>query len=318
MISVTKPIGARNGGNQMATILVTGGTGFVGDALVPALTKAGHSVLCFTRDAAKARVRHGSLGAQVQYLQSVEALTSVPDVLINLSGEGIADKPWSDARKATLLKSRVEVTESLAARFQALGNMPELVISGSAIGYYGTEASGPVDESAPAGPDTDFSARLCAAWEQAAQAFETGGSALYRLRIGVVLGLPGGFLGRLILPFKCGLGGVLGQGNQMLSWIHRDDLVQMILWCMDTRPSTGAYNATAPHPVSNREFTQAMGRVLSRPTLFKVPETPMRWVLGELADLLFKGVAVQPARAEAAGFQFQYPQLEAALRALFR
>ena len=318
MCSVTKQFVARNGGNQMATILVTGGTGFVGDALIPALTQAGHSITCLTRDAARARARHNTVGATAQYVQSLDALTEVPDVLINLSGEGIADKPWSDARKKVLMDSRVAVTEHLLARFRALGAVPTTVISGSAIGYYGTDAAQAIDETASPGPSDDFSAQLCQAWETAAAGFEAAGSQLYRLRIGVVLGLPGGFLGRLVLPFKLGLGGVLGRGDQMLSWIHRDDLVAMILWCLETSPPTGAYNATAPEPVSNRVFTKTFGRVIRRPTLFTVPEKPMRWVLGELADLLFQGVAVLPARAEAEGFQFQYPRLEPALRTLFR
>ena len=318
MSSVTKQFVARNGGNQMATILVTGGTGFVGDALIPALTKAGHSITCLTRDAAKARARHSQVGGTAQYVQSLDALTAVPDVLINLSGEGIADKPWSDARKKVLMDSRVAVTEGLLARFRALGAVPKTVISGSAIGYYGSQSTEAVDETASPGPSHDFSAQLCQAWEAAAAGFEAAGSQLYVMRIGVVLGLPGGFLGRLVLPFKLGLGGVLGRGNQMLSWIHRDDLVAMMLWCLESHPPSGAYNATAPEPVSNRVFTKTFGAVIRRPTVFTVPETPMRWVLGELADLLFQGVAVQPARAQAEGFQFQYPRLEPALRSLFR
>ena len=169
-----------------------------------------------------------------------------------------------------------------------------MVVSGSAIGYYGPQTEAVTEEQPPG---SDFSARLCADWEKAIDGLDVDATNIYTLRIGVVLGRPGGFLGRLETPFRFGLGGPLGDGQQMLSWIHRDDLVAMIRWMLSGSPEEGAYNATSPQPVSNGEFTNIFGDILRRPTIVRVPEMPMRLVLGELADLLFKGQPVYPKRA---------------------
>lgn len=298
----------------MATIWITGGTGFVGDALIPALIARGDQPICLTRNPARATQRHGANAASVRYVQDLDELTEVPDAVINLAGEGIADQRWTDARKRRLRASRIGTTHALKARLDALGGNPATVITGSAVGYYGPSTD-PVTESS--GSSHDFAARLCADWEaEAAPLART--SRLYTLRIGVVLGLPGGFLGRLKLPFSLGLGGRLGTGQQQLSWIHRDDLVALICWCLDGQGAPGVYNATAPTPVTNADFTRALGQALGRPTWFTVPEAPMRLILGDLADLLFRGQAVYPAAAEAAGFTFQYRTLDAALASLFR
>lgn len=298
----------------MAVIWVTGGTGFVGDALIPALIARGDQPICLTRNPERARKRHGSIAPHVQYVDRVEAFDEVPDAVINLSGEGIADQRWTDRRKRQLRASRIGVTRALKARLAALGGAPTTVVTGSAVGYYGASEH-PMTENDPA--SYDFSARLCADWEAEAADFASQ-SALFTLRIGVVMGLPGGFLGRLQRPFSLGLGGRLGHGRQMLSWIHRDDLVALILWCLDGGGAPGVYNATAPHPVSNAAFTRALGAALHRPTWMTVPEAPLRLVLGELADLLFRGQAVYPAAAEAAGFEFRYQTLDHALSELFR
>ncbi|MGB1967513.1 MAG: DUF1731 domain-containing protein, partial [Litorivicinaceae bacterium] len=185
----------------------------------------------------------------------------------------------------------------------------------SAIGYYGAQTQDVTEENKSG---WDFAACLCADWERAIGGLNSEATQIYTLRIGVVLGRPGGFLGRLEMPFRLGLGGPLGNGQQILSWIHRDDLVSMIRWMLSGTPDAGAYNATSPHPVSNEEFTITFGQILKRPTIFRVPETPMRLVLGELADLLFKGQSVQPKRALDQGFQFKYPDLKGALMQLFR
>ena len=298
----------------MAQILLTGATGFVGDALLPALVNDGHSLVCLTRNRTKAAKRFTTLAASIRWIRSVTEVEVMPNAVINLSGEGIADSRWTDKRKRVLRSSRITVTEQLVAQLNALDGEPDVVVSGSAIGYYGPQTDAVTEEQPPG---SDFSARLCADWEKAIDGLDVDTTQMYTLRIGVVLGRPGGFLGRLETPFRFGLGGPLGDGQQMLSWIHRDDLVEMIRWMLSGSPDVGAYNATSPQPVSNGEFTKIFGGVLRRPTMFRVPEMPMRLALGELADLLFKGQPVYPKRALDQGFQFEHPDLKRALTRLF-
>ena len=298
----------------MAQILLTGATGFVGDALLPALVNDEHSLVCLTRNRTKAAKRFTALAASIRWITSVTEVEVMPNAVINLSGEGIADSRWTDARKRVLRSSRITVTEQLVARLNALDGEPDVVVSGSAIGYYGPQTEAVTEEQPPG---SDFSARLCADWEKAIDGLDVDATNIYTLRIGVVLGHPGGFLGRLETPFRFGLGGPLGNGQQMLSWIHRDDLVAMIRWMLSSSPDAGAYNATSPQPVSNGEFTKIFGDILRRPTMFRVPELPMRLALGELADLLFKGQPVYPKRALDQGFRFEYPDLKRALTQLF-
>ena len=299
----------------MAQILLTGATGFVGDALLPALVNDGHSLICLTRHPENAAKRFNALSASIRWITSFAEVDVMPNAVINLSGEGIADARWTDRRKRLLRSSRIAVTEQLVSRLNALEGEPDVVISGSAIGYYGPQTDDVTEEHQSG---RDFAARLCADWEQVIGQLDFEATQIYTLRIGVVLGRPGGFLGRLEMPFRLGLGGPLGHGQQMLSWIHRDDLVAMIRWMLSGTPEAGAYNATSPQPVSNEEFTKTFGHILKRPTIFRVPEAPMRLVLGELADLLFKGQPVQPKRALSQGFEFKYPDLRGALMALFR
>ena len=298
----------------MAQILLTGATGFVGDALLPALVNDGHSLICLTRNPAKAAKRFTRLAASIRWITSVTEVEVMPNAVINLSGEGIADSRWTDSRKRILRVSRITVTEQLVAQLNTLDGEPDVVVSGSAIGYYGPQTDTVTEEQEPG---SDFSARLCADWEKAIGGLDVDATYIYTVRIGVVLGRPGGFLGRLEMPFRCGLGGPLGNGQQMLSWIHRDDLVAMIRWMLSGSPDAGAYNATSPQPVSNGEFTTTFGDILRRPTILRVPEMPMRFALGELADLLFKGQPVYPKRALDQGFQFEYPDLRCALTQLF-
>ena len=302
------------GGPVMAQILLTGATGFVGDALLPALVNDGHALVCFTRNRMKAAKRFATLAASIRWITSVTEVEVMPNAVINLSGEGIADSRWTETRKRMLRSSRITVTEQLVAQLNTLDGEPDVVVSGSAIGYYGPQTDAVTEEQPPG---SDFAARLCADWEKAIDGLDVDATHIYTLRIGVVLGRPGGFLGRLETPFRFGLGGPLGDGQQMLSWIHRDDLVAMIRWMLSGSPEAGAYNATSPQPVSNEDFTKTFGDVLRRPTIFRVPETPMRLALGELADLLFKGQPVYPKRALDQGFQFEYPELKRALTTLF-
>ena len=300
----------------MAQILLTGATGFVGDALVPALIADGHDILCYTRHPQKAAKRIGPEMQNICYITDFKSVEHMPEYVINFSGENIAEGRWTDQRKSVLHASRIGVTEKLVNHLNELSGEPSVVITGSAIGYYGSDRLCDITEDH--GPGQDFSARLCSSWEASIEELVVQHTQIYRLRIGVVLGLPGGFLGRLKTPFLFGLGGPLGHGRQMFSWIHRDDLVAMVRWLLTGNPESGAYNAVSPKSVSNLEFTKTFGEVLRRPTLFRVPEMPMRLILGELSDLLFKGQSVLPKRASDQGFQFKYPDLREALVHLFR
>ena len=299
----------------MAQILLTGATGFIGDALLPALINDSYSLICLTRDSRTASKKYQYLNAPVRWITNFDQLESMPEYVINLSGEGIADSRWTDHRKQILRASRIDVTKALVDRLNKLDGEPSVVISGSAIGYYGLQVS---DVTETDSPGSDFAARLCADWEASISGLENDQTQIYTIRIGVVLGRPGGFLGRLEMPFKLGFGGPLGRGDQILSWIHRDDLISMIQWLISTTPESGPYNATSPQPVSNQQFTKTLGRILKRPTLLRVPVAPVRMILGELADLLFKGQSVEPHRAINKGFQFKYPDLNSALTDLFR
>ena len=299
----------------MSEILITGGSGFIGDALMPVLVAKGYEPIVFTRDVKRSKKRHGQLSDHLRYIFDFDQLKSMPWAVINLAGAGIADRRWTDARKRLLRDSRIGVTERLVQRLGSLNGAPEKIISGSAVGYYGPLVDAIATEKT--GPGSDFSALLCSDWEGAIAPLGLGTAALSILRIGVVLGRPGGFLGRLEPVFRLGAGGPLGDGQQMFSWIHRDDLVNLMVWCLE-HSTGGIYNATSPGPVSNEGFTRALGRTLRRPTIFRIPEHPARWILGDLASLLFEGQAVRPKAAIDEGFIFNHPDLDEALADLFR
>ena len=295
-------------------VLVTGGSGFIGQALCPTLLAAGFDLSVLTRDPRRAaRV----LPAGVRLLESLDALDGLPPVaaLVNLAGEPLAGRRWTAARKAAFHHSRVDFTARLVDHFSRAGTAPATVINGSAIGYYGPHGAEPLDED---GAVVDsFSHRLCAAWEQQALRFEALGSRVCRLRIGVVLDQGGGALAALLPPFRLGLGGPIASGRQWMSWIHRADLVALIHHAIDREALTGAINATAPGAVTNREFAGTLGRVLRRPARITTPGWAMRLLFGEMADeLLISGQRVYPARALASGFQFRYPHLAPALEAI--
>lgn len=295
-------------------VLITGGSGFIGQALCPRLLAAGFDVSVLTRDARRAA---RALPPGLRLLESLDALADQPAVatVVNLAGEPLAGRRWNAARKAAFYRSRVDFTAGLVDYFSRAG-APATVVSGSAIGYYGPHGD---EQLAEDGAAVDsFSRRLCAAWEQEALGFEALGSRVTRLRIGVVLDRGGGALAALLPAFRLGLGGPIASGRQLMSWIHRDDLVSLILDAIDREALAGAINATAPGAVTNREFATALGRALHRPARITTPGWAMRLLFGEMADeLLISGQRVYPARALAAGFQFRYPDLASALGAIF-
>lgn len=287
-------------------VLITGGTGFIGTALCGRLLQAGHTVSVPTREPAKAMQRLPG----VRVLAALEDARDV-EAIVNLAGEPLADRRWSRARKQAFHDSRIGTTQRLVAWIARQPVRPRVLVSGSAIGYYGPQDDTALDESAP--PGDDFAARLCRDWETEALRAEELDVRTCRLRTGIVLGAEGGALAKMLTPFRLGLGGPMGSGRQWMSWIHRDDLVRMIEWLLERDDAGGAYNGTAPEPVTNRAFAATLARRLHRPALLTTSAPMLKLVFGEMSALLLTGQRVLPAHALAEGFMFNVPTLDAAL-----
>jgi hypothetical protein len=291
-------------------VLVTGSTGFIGSALVTALADAGHPI---TR-----LVRRPAVAGEVRWDPAAGSIDAGGleghDTVVHLAGENIAGR-WSAAKKQRIVSSRVGGTRLLAEALAKLSRRPRALICASAIGYYGNRGDEKLREDSP--PGRGFLAESCIAWEAAAKPAADAGLRVAHLRIGVVLHPSGGALKQMLLPFKLGLGGVVGSGQQYMSWIALDDLVAIIQHALANEALRGPANAVAPNPVTNREFTQALGKVVSRPTILPMPAFGVRLLFGEMGDeLLLSSARVEPARLAASGFRFAYPQLEGALRHL--
>lgn len=297
---------------ERRSILVTGGTGFVGRRLVAALVGAGHDVTLLTRGGTAA-----GLPAPLRVVTALDQIAADArvDAIVNLAGEPISDAPWTLRKRRRILRSRLRVTRDVVALIGRLERAPAVLVSGSAIGWYGLRGDEPLDERS-AGARC-FSRRLCVAWEKAAMATADAGVRTILLRTGLVLGSDGGMLSRMLTPFEFGVGGRFGGGRQWMSWIHRDDLVRLIVHAVATPSLAGPVNGTAPHPVPNAAFAAALGRALRRPAFMPMPAAPLRLVLGAFADeLLLGGQRVLPAAAQASGFRFDYPMLDQALDAI--
>jgi len=292
-------------------ILITGGTGFIGTALVQRLRARGDDITVLCRNAGKARQR---LGEDVVLWTDFSAWTPEVffDAVVNLAGEPIIDRPWTEKRRHVLRSSRIGLTERLLAAIAGAVRKPEVLLSGSAVGYYGNTADAPCTESSQAG--TDFSARLCQDWERSALQAEAMDIRTVLLRTGLVLHADGGLLKKMHFPFRCGLASQLGDGNQMMAWIHRRDYLDALLFLMDNPDCWGAYNMTAPQPVNNREFTKQYAESLHRPALLKTPAWVLKAGLGERSTLLLEGQRALPERLLQAGFRFKYATLDVALR----
>lgn len=293
-------------------ILITGGTGFIGKTLCRSLLQGGHELTVLSRQAPE-RVRL-LCGESVTACSSLKALSSADrfDAVVNLAGESIADRRWTAARKKLLWDSRVALTSDLVAFIAAAETKPQVMVSGSAVGYYGNRGNEPLDEDS--GGSDDFSHRLCAGWESAALAAAEHGVRVCLLRTGLVIGQGGGFLQRMLPLFRLGLGGRIGDGRQWMSWVHIDDHVAMTEHLLDNPGLQGPFNATAPNPATNREFTETLASVLKRPAILPVPAAILRLVLGEMAELLLGGQRVLPVRFQKETFRFRHERLEDALR----
>lgn len=296
----------------MKSVLVTGGTGFIGLPLVEALRGHGYQVTVLTRDTEMARWK---LPEGVNIVATLDALGAIPDVLVNLAGEPLAARRWSAETKAFIRDSRIGFTNRLFDFFERKGQFPARIINGSAIGFYGNCSDRLLDEGMPVG--TDFAAQLCRDWELSAKQFEQRGSSLCVLRIGIVLGMNGGALKQMLPAFRLGGGGPMGSGEQYMSWIHIDDMVRLILFVMDQPVITGPVNAVSPQAVINRDFSQILAGVLRRPALFPMPVFVLRLLFGEMADtVLLASQRVLPSRALVSGFEFRYPDLKDAFENL--
>jgi len=295
----------------MSTIVVAGGTGLLGTALVDVLRSEGHDVFVLTRRPA----RQGDvLWSSDERDTAWTSVLSDADAVVNLAGASIAERRWTRARKTAILESRTRTTSALVRAITSATRPPPVLISSSAIGVYGTRDEQPAIEDTP--PGTDFLAHVCREWEGVARRAAPT-SRVVLLRTGVVLASTGGALTQLALPFKLFAGGPLGSGNQYVSWVHIDDWLAMVNWALATESVSGPLNVTAPFPVTNAEFAETLGRVLGRPSWLRTPALVLRLALGEMADaLVLGGQRVLPEAARQQGFVFRYPTLEPALRAI--
>lgn len=295
-------------------ILVTGGTGLIGGHLIGRLLTLGHQVTVLTRRPDKARERLDGRVMLWSTLDDKQNLNGI-DAVINLAGEPIADKRWSAAQKERLCQSRWRITQKLADLINASDTPPSVLISGSATGYYGDLGEVVVTEEEP--PHNEFTHKLCARWEQIACTAQSDKTRVCLLRTGVVLAPKGGILGKMVPPFRLGLGGPVGTGRQYLPWIHIDDMVNAILWLLDN-DLRGPFNMVSPYPVRNEQFAHALGHALRRPAIVRVPATAIRVLMGESSVLVLGGQRALPKRLEAAGFAFRWYDLEEALEDVIR
>lgn len=309
-------------------ILISGGTGFIGSALCDYLLRSRHNIVVKSRqpesklgvvDRAIDRTIDRTIG-KVTLIRTLDLLDSNQtfDIVINLAGEPIANKRWSAKQRQKILNSRVDSTQELVDFIQHSKRKPSLFISASAIGYYGIETSNkvvgePVVGEADVGDDS-FSSRLCVLWEKTALQAEALGVRTCLLRTGIVLGTNGGVLKKMLPPFKFGLGGKIGTGNQWMPWIHLEDLIAVIAYCIENEDLRGAINCTAPNPVTNSSFTATLGKTLGRPTIFHVPALVIKLLMGDMGkELLLSGKRVYPLKLVDAGFRFKFDKIDAAL-----
>jgi hypothetical protein len=298
-------------------VAITGATGFVGSSLVKKLFTEGHQVLVLTRNPATAQKVFPSIPNLeiVAYTPTEsgswqEAIAGCNGV-VNLAGEPIAEKRWTAQEKQEILNSRKLGTQKIVEAIAKANLKPSVLVNASAIGYYGTSETSTFDESSPAG--NDFLAQVCQAWEEEAQKVKAYGTRLVILRLGIVLG-QGGAIAKMITPFKLFAGGPLGSGRQWFSWIHREDLVNLIIQALTNANMEGVFNATAPNPVRMAELAQTMGELMQRPSWLPVPSFALESLLGEGAMVVLEGQQVLPNRTQSSDFNYQYSTVKQALK----
>lgn len=289
--------------------LITGGTGLIGKSFIKTLPKSSSQITVLTRNRDKAK---NLLGSSIHYINKLSLLDiENTDVILNLAGEAIADKRWSDTQKEKICQSRWQITQQLVDLIQQANNPPSLFISGSAIGIYGRQENSPVNEAFTQ-YHQEFTHDVCAKWEGIALNASSEKTRVAILRTGVVLAKRGGALQKMVLPFKLGLGASISDGKQIMSWIHIDDMVAAILHIQNTEYLHGVINLTAPEPVLNKQFSQALAASLNRPCLFSTPAWLLKMLLGEMSDILLFGQNVVPSKLIDSSFVFKYKTIDCA------
>jgi len=295
-------------------IIITGGSGLIGRALTESLAKDGHEVIVLSRN--PAAVKNLPTGARAEKWDGTSAqgwgqLAGGVDAIVNLAGATISER-WSDARKKEIRDSRVNAGQAIVAAVKVASKKPGVVIQSSAVGYYGPRGSEEITEESSAG--NDFLASICKDWEASTAELDNIGIRRPIIRTGVVLDLNGGALPKMLLPIKMFVGGPIGTGKQYFPWIHLKDEVAAIRFLIDNKNARGVYNLSAPKPLTNKEFTQAIGKVLGRPTFMPVPAFAMQAMFGEMSTLLLDGQREMPRRLVQEGFKFQFAEAAAALK----
>ncbi|MFP3874735.1 MAG: TIGR01777 family oxidoreductase [Thiohalophilus sp.] len=292
-------------------VLITGGTGFIGTALARELLAAGVGVSVLSRNADRAARHFEHRVTAVESMAQIDA-ANAPGVIVNLAGKNLGEQRWNPRVKQQLVDSRVSTTQQVVDYIAHAEVKPVLLISGSAVGYYGARGDEALNEEAA--PGNEFQSELCRRWEQTALQAGQYGVRICISRTGVVMGRGGGALSGLEPLFRKGLGAVAGNGKQWISWVHMQDLIGMFLRFMLDDALSGAFNNTSPHPVTNRQFAKTIGNVLQRPVLLRMPGRAMRLLYGEMAHLYVTGQKAIPTRHLQSGFDYQYPDIESALR----
>jgi uncharacterized protein (TIGR01777 family) len=292
-------------------ILITGGTGFVGNELRTMLLKEGHNLVIVTRSPKKYENENAKNQRFISWEDDLVSEMEKMDAVINLAGENIFGQRWTEEVKKRIMDSRVQTTERLVEAMKNAENRPEVFVSASASGYYGNRGDDILTESEP--ESDDFLARVCVEWEKASHKAEDLGIRVVNPRIGIVLEKGGGALEKMVPAFQFFVGGPIGNGEQYMSWVHRTDLCKAIIFPINNKEINGPYNVNSPNPVTMNEFSETLGNIMNRPSVFRVPRFALDIILGEAAKPVTDSIRMQPKELQVAGFDFRFEDLEEAL-----